>query len=141
MALTLSSATAASQAVTAAPNTGTATWNAAPAEVKPRPAKKRVFRADDIPLEWNKQIFSDQLQERFSGHKLRVDSFYTHPTGETKTALVTFYSPVPRSLPSDDEPNRRDWVELGNDDQIALGPCHGLTTLFEPGDGQPPRVE
>ncbi|KAF9641203.1 hypothetical protein BFW01_g562 [Lasiodiplodia theobromae] len=141
MALTLSSATAASQAVTAALNTGTATSNAAPAEVKPLPAKKRVFRADDIPLEWNKQIFSDQLQERFSGHKLRVDSFYTHPTGETNTALVTFYSPVPRSLPSDDEPNRRDWVELGNDDQIALGPCHGLTTLFEPQDGQPPRVD
>lgn len=141
MALTLYSATAASPAVPAAPNGGTAAPNIAPAEVKPRPPKKRVFRADDISLEWNKQILSDRLQERFPGHKLRVDSFYMHPAGETNTALVTFYPPVPKSLPSDDEPNRRDWVELGDDDQIGLGPCHALTTLFEPGDGQPPRVE
>lgn len=141
MALTLYSAAAASQAVPAAPNGGTAAPNVAQAKAKTHPQKKRVFRADDIPLEWNKQVLSDRLQEQFSGHKLRVDSFYMHPTGETNTALITFYPPVPESLPSDDEPGRRDWVELGDDDQIALGPCYGLTTLFKPGDGQPARVE
>lgn len=133
MALTIHSATAASQ-------TGPETPYATPAAPQRDPAKRRVFRADDIPLEWSKQVFSDRLQEHYSGHKLRVDSFYKHPTGKSYASLVTFYAPVPQSLPPDSEPDRRDWIEL-SDDQIALGHCLGLTTLFEPGDGQSPKVE
>lgn len=102
-----------------------------------RPRSPRVFRAFEIPLGWDKQFLSDELQKRYPSKDVRVHSLYKDPTGSSSTALVTFNYPPPDALSN---PEGHEFVNIDGN-EIILGNCEGLTTLYEPEEAESREVE
>jgi len=105
------------------------------------PARRRVFRAEDIPREWTKQLLSERLQQSFSGHDFQVDSLCRYHIRPLSTALITFNSTVPEGLTTlNNGSDREIELDIGGC-QIIFCHCLGLTTLFEPSEGESLKAE
>ncbi|KAF2877237.1 hypothetical protein BDV95DRAFT_601651 [Massariosphaeria phaeospora] len=119
-----------------------ATWQppvtASSANTRPR---QKVFRLEEIPVEWEKQSVVALLEQAFPGHKLRVDSLCKAAAGSGSTALVTFDSPVPKGLAELEEGSQEVVTVDVQDCSIIFGNCLGLTTLFEPSAGQQTKAD
>ncbi|OCK98199.1 uncharacterized protein K441DRAFT_741253, partial [Cenococcum geophilum 1.58] len=95
-----------------------------------------VFRAEEIPREWTKQLLSERLQQSFPGHDFQVDSLCRHFIRPLSTALVTFNSTVPEGLSTlNNGSDRVIELDIGGC-QIIFCHCLNLTTLFEPSEGE-----
>jgi hypothetical protein len=88
-----------------------------------------------LPGHWSKQNLDDQLKKAFFGHTFRTHSLCKHHSRPTKTALVTFNSPIPETLSSLAN-GLTNFYELdAGGHAILLRDCLGLTTLYEPQNG------
>lgn len=102
--------------------------------------QKRVFRAQNMPIEWNKEILIQYLQHLFACQDFQINSLCKHPANYSSTTLVTFNSTIPEILSAlDTKPDGH--VQSDDDFKIIFTHCHGLTTLFEPSRGQTAEAE
>lgn len=98
--------------------------------------ERRCFRILQIPLDWTMEYMNCEILKLFTGYRFDISSLCYHPTGKSKTALITFAPKVPQGLKTD-----HDTQVLIKDCKLIFGSCLGITTLSEPIRGSPIKAE